>query len=83
MCNVITSNGLKTESTGVFVIGSSGIQQKSTSSASDVSPGTYVLNGTGWGHAIGMSQWGAKAMADKGFNYTQILAFYFKGTVLE
>ncbi|MBR3934382.1 MAG: SpoIID/LytB domain-containing protein [Clostridia bacterium] len=84
VCNVITSNGLKTaSSTGVFVIGSSGIQQKSTSSASDVSPGTYVLNGTGWGHAIGMSQWGAKAMADKGFNYTQILAFYFKGTVLE
>jgi len=41
--------------------------------------GSYRFDGKGWGHGIGMSQWGAKAMADKGFNYKEILKFYFTG----
>lgn len=39
--------------------------------------GTYLFSGGGWGHAVGMSQWGAKAMADSGYNYKQILNHYF------
>ncbi len=35
------------------------------------------INGRGWGHAVGMSQWGAKAMADEGKTYIEILNFYF------
>lgn len=45
--------------------------------------GDFVFNGNGWGHGVGMSQWGAKAMADKGYTYEDILTFYYTGTYLE
>jgi stage II sporulation protein D len=37
----------------------------------------YVVQGSGWGHNIGMSQYGAKAMAEAGFSAGDILRFYF------
>ncbi|MBN1918247.1 MAG: SpoIID/LytB domain-containing protein [Verrucomicrobia bacterium] len=39
--------------------------------------GSFVFEGRGWGHGVGMCQWGAIVMADKGKSYKQILAFYF------
>ena len=42
-------------------------------------PTGYTFNGSGWGHSVGMSQWGACAMANQGFTYEQILKFYFTG----
>ena len=41
---------------------------------------TYVINGTGSGHHVGMSQSGAYGMAKEGFSYDQILQFYYTGT---
>ncbi|HOQ16068.1 MAG TPA: SpoIID/LytB domain-containing protein [Defluviitaleaceae bacterium] len=41
--------------------------------------GDFVFVGRGRGHGVGMSQWGAKGMAEAGFNYRQILAHYFNG----
>lgn len=42
--------------------------------------GDYVvLNGRGFGHGVGLCQEGAMNMAKQGFNYQQILAFYFTG----
>lgn len=41
------------------------------------------FNGRGFGHGIGMSQWGAKVMADEGYDFDEILAHYYKGTYLE
>lgn len=43
---------------------------------------TFTLNGAGWGHNIGMSQWGAYAMANAGKTYDEILKFYFTGIEL-
>ena len=40
-------------------------------------------NGTGNGHGVGMSQRGAKEMARQGFNYKQILSFYYPGTIIK
>lgn len=40
---------------------------------------TYTFSGKGYGHAVGMSQWGAKAMADRGFSCDDIIKFYFTG----
>ena len=34
---------------------------------------------TGWGHQLGMSQYGANAMARRGMTYEQIIEFYFPG----
>ncbi len=40
-------------------------------------PLTFTFNGSGWGHNVGMSQWGAYAMAQQGFTYDQIIKFYY------
>jgi len=40
----------------------------------------YVMRGRGYGHGVGMSQWGASIMGDKGKNYDEIIQFYFPGT---
>jgi hypothetical protein len=39
----------------------------------------YVVDGAGWGHLIGMSQFGAQAMAEAGSVYPEILAHYYGG----
>lgn len=44
-----------------------------------VSGNTYVFSGGGWGHQVGMSQYGANAMARRGFSYDEIVEFYFPG----
>jgi stage II sporulation protein D len=46
----------------------------------DKEPLKLVIRGAGWGHGVGMSQWGAKGMADFGYNERQILAHYYPGT---
>ncbi|HVJ64906.1 MAG TPA: SpoIID/LytB domain-containing protein [Bdellovibrionota bacterium] len=40
---------------------------------------SFVIQGKGWGHGVGMSQWGAKVMADAGKSAEQILKFYYPG----
>ena len=39
--------------------------------------------GRGWGHGVGMCQWGAKGMAERGANYRQILRYYYPETKIE
>jgi stage II sporulation protein D len=41
-----------------------------------------VLNGKGFGHGIGLCQEGAMNMAKAGYNYKQILKFYFQGVLI-
>ncbi|MGE5691581.1 MAG: SpoIID/LytB domain-containing protein [Pseudomonadota bacterium] len=43
---------------------------------------TFVINGRGWGHGVGMSQWGAYGYATRGWAYDRIVAHYFPGTEL-
>ena len=42
----------------------------------------FLLDGRGWGHGVGMSQWGAEGYARHGFAYRQILAHYYPHTVV-
>ena len=46
-------------------------------------PTEYTLNGKGWGHGVGMSQNGAIGMAREGFDYEEILKWYYTGTEIE
>lgn len=43
-------------------------------------PDTFTIVGQGWGHSIGLSQWGAKGYAEAGSSYVEILAWYYQGT---
>ena len=45
-----------------------------------VSGSSYTFDGSGWGHQVGMSQYGANAMARLGFTGEEIVEFYFPGT---
>ncbi|MGH2785797.1 MAG: SpoIID/LytB domain-containing protein, partial [Actinomycetota bacterium] len=38
-----------------------------------------VLTGRGWGHGVGMSQYGARFLGENGRNYADILAYYYNG----
>ena len=42
----------------------------------------FVVTGHGWGHGVGMSQYGAYGYAQHGFPYTKIVVHYFPGTTL-
>jgi stage II sporulation protein D len=44
---------------------------------------TFLVDGRGWGHGIGMSQYGARGFAERGWGYERILAHYYRGTELE
>ncbi len=43
---------------------------------------TFVVRGRGWGHGVGMGQWGAYGQAKRGVPYKKILAHYYRGTKL-
>ena len=43
----------------------------------------FLLSGRGFGHGLGMSQWGAYCLSQKGWDYKRILKFYYKGTEIE
>ena len=43
---------------------------------------TFVISGRGWGHGVGMAQWGALGFAQEGATYDEILAHYYRGTTL-
>src|SRR4029453_17779735 len=40
------------------------------------------FSGRGYGHGVGMSQWGAKGMAEQGYKAEKILEYYYPGTTL-
>jgi len=45
-------------------------------------PATFIFTGKGFGHGVGLSQWGAQGMALKGSSAEQILAYYYRGTAV-
>ncbi|MDR2823858.1 MAG: SpoIID/LytB domain-containing protein [Prevotellaceae bacterium] len=43
-------------------------------------PQRFLLRGAGWGHGVGLCQIGAAVMGEKGYNFKEILAHYYKNT---
>src|SRR5438309_9235888 len=43
---------------------------------------SFTFYGSGFGHGIGMSQWGAYGLAQKGWTHQQILTHYYTGTTV-
>lgn len=42
-----------------------------------------VFEGLGWGHGVGMCQWGAYFMAKEGYNYREILKYYYPASYVK
>ena len=74
--NVLSTEGGNTVSGTVSVLSASG--QTSVSLETAVSD-KFVFSGRGYGHGVGMSQWGAKYMADAGFSCDEIIKYYYPG----
>ncbi|MEB3196992.1 MAG: SpoIID/LytB domain-containing protein [Candidatus Sericytochromatia bacterium] len=46
-------------------------------------PTEFAFAGRGWGHGLGMSQWGARRLAEGGYSASQILSHYYPGATLQ
>lgn len=49
----------------------------------DTDSNQYNFEGRGWGHGIGMSQYGAKQMAEEGYTYDEIIKHYYTGVTID
>jgi len=47
--------------------------------AAQTGPTSFTFHGSGWGHGVGMSQYGARGMASTGSTADQILSYYYSG----
>ncbi len=79
---VLTANGKETVSLPATVLTDNGKENAGSGSATTTEKGWY-LTGGGYGHNVGMSQWGAYAMGDAGFTFDEILKFYYTGITVE
>ena len=81
----IATGGKKTTLSGGdwYVITDSGVEKLSAGTVArrvGVTSGsgdTFTITGTGNGHNVGLSQYGARAMAEDGYSYDEILEFYY------
>jgi len=55
---------------------------ESEARTSQPGPASFLISGRGWGHGVGLSQWGAYGYARQGMPFDQILAHYYQGTTL-
>lgn len=82
---ILSSSGID-EAVGFYTTSGSGVFAPGTSaggvSAADLpiptsSSGTFIISGSGWGHNLGMSQYGARAMAEQGYSAEDIIHYYY------
>ena len=80
---VISGSGDVTEYGGgkTYIITADGVERLEERSGG--SGDEFVITGSGNGHNVGMSQYGAKAMAEEGYDYDEILEFYYTDVTIE
>jgi len=78
---------LKSSGNSSFVISAKDFRQlvgsdvlRSTNFTIGIESGRVTFTGKGWGHGVGLCQWGAFGMSKKGYDYKQILEFYYPGS---
>lgn len=64
---------------GVAIFISSETSEKASPSPAISADAKIKIAGHGWGHGVGLSQWGANNMAKAGLKYDEILKFYYDG----
>ena len=81
--SVLSGNKTTSAVSGNFVATDGKTKKTYTTQKSDADPDTYVFTGEGWGHGVGMSQYGANKMAQEGQNFRAILNWYYTGTEVD
>ena len=62
---------------GAYAATSGGVFALDGGTSAPQSSDYFTFTGSGWGHNVGMSQWGASAMAEMGYGFRDILMFYY------
>lgn len=55
---------------------------RSTKFEASIKCGSLIIDGRGWGHGVGMCQWGAFGMASQGKKAAEILTYYYPGSAI-
>jgi stage II sporulation protein D len=71
-----------TTSTGTTSVADTTTTTVTATAAVSTASAVLAFSGHGWGHGLGMSQWGAYGYAKHGWTYDRILAHYYTGTTL-
>lgn len=79
--SVQTATGTETISSGSVGVQTNEGIVSTTATTSGIQ--SVTVNGKGYGHRIGMSQYGAKARAEAGWTYDRILKHYYQGVTIE
>jgi stage II sporulation protein D len=77
--HVLGADGDKRDASGqtLFVMNASGQPRVVTGEPS------FIISAKGYGHGLGMSQYGAKKLAEQGNDYRYILQYYYKNATIE
>jgi stage II sporulation protein D len=76
--DILSDNGSHMLESNAFRIKVDPAKLKSTLMSFESDENTILIRGKGYGHGVGMSQWGAKRMAEEGMDYRKILNHYYK-----
>lgn len=78
------TNGSRTYRSNYFKESVIANKLRSTWFTFEVSGDNFIFTTRGYGHSVGMSQWGAQLYAkNEGWSYRQILSHYYKGTTIQ
>jgi SpoIID/LytB domain protein len=66
----------------IFLLGTGPAAPARVNAPAATGTATFIVTGHGWGHGVGMSQYGAYGYAQKGTGYEKIVLHYFPGTEL-
>jgi stage II sporulation protein D len=61
----------------VYILNGNGKLRAATTSPA------FIFSGKGFGHGLGLSQWGARGLAEQGYDYQSILKYYYKDVTIE
>ncbi len=80
--SAVAANGIvgPVQNSNIVIVGSEGeyVLSSGENNMSE-SQDSVTITGSGYGHGVGMSQYGAKGMAELGYTYDEILKYYYTG----
>lgn len=79
---VVVINGAKKVPANDFRLAVGGMRLKSTAFTAGRRGEAIEFAGGGWGHGVGMCQWGARGMAEAGKSWQEVLQHYYPGSTL-
>ena len=76
---IISGNGIKSKIRGIIAKVINMDRIVDINANNDSSTGDFIIEGKGYGHGVGMSQWGAQGMAKAGYSFEEIIKHYYTG----